>query len=82
MEVQVEPASVEKSHDCTKPVYPLSVNVPLFTPVQTVALPETEPPTDGGSTVIIAGVEKAETFVEGGDNKTSALYQVVVVRFA
>ena len=36
------------------PVFPDNVNVVLFVPVHTVALPAMVPPTDAGSTVITA----------------------------
>ena len=36
------------------PVWPLKVNAVEFVPVQTVALPEIEPPTDVGDTVTVA----------------------------
>ncbi len=51
--------SVEDSQRITFPVFPLNVKVPLFEIAQTVALPETLPPTDVGFTVIVATEEFA-----------------------
>lgn len=57
--VQVAPPSMEYSQFCTEPVFPLSESVPEFEPLQTVWLLETDPPTDTGSTVMVAGDEFA-----------------------
>ena len=51
--------SVELSHLTMLPVCPLKVNVVLFVPVQTVALPAMLPPTLAGSTVTVAVAELA-----------------------
>jgi hypothetical protein len=51
--------SVEDSQRMTFPIFPVKVKVPLFKVTQTVALPETLPPTDVGFTVIVATDEFA-----------------------
>lgn len=51
---QVLPPSVEYSHLTMPPVSPLKVNVPLFEPLQAVALPEIVPPAVAGLTVTVA----------------------------
>ena len=53
----VEPPSVENSQLITLPVCPDKVNVPEFEPSHTNAFDATVPPTEIGSTVIVAGVE-------------------------
>jgi hypothetical protein len=78
IEDQVDPPSVEDSQFKILPVCPLNVKDPLLEPVQTVALPLTDPPTVAGSTVMIAGVEFA---AEQDPFCTTARYQVVAVRF-
>jgi hypothetical protein len=60
MVVQVDPPSVEYSQFRIFPVFPASVTEPVFTPVQTVALPLTDPPTVAGLTVIVAEEEVVE----------------------
>lgn len=57
--VQVLPPSVENSQFKIFPEYPLNVTVPLFELLQTLALPETVPPTDGESKEIVAEEEFA-----------------------
>ena len=44
----------DHSQRVTEPMLPDRVNVVLFVPVQTVALPAIVPPTDAGETVIVA----------------------------
>ena len=46
--------SKEDSQRVIEPVCPLKVNSVEFVPVQTVALPAIEPPTDAGETVTVA----------------------------
>lgn len=53
MLVQVVPPSVEYSQLITLPVLPLRVRLPLFPLMHTLAEPETEPPTETGSTEMI-----------------------------
>ena len=72
--LHVLPPSVELSHLITLPVCPLSVSVPLLEPEQTVALEETEPPTETGLTVIVAAEELAD---EQTPLCTTAMYKVV-----
>ena len=72
--LHVLPPSVELSHLITLPVCPLSVNVPLLEPEQTVALDETVPPTETGLTVIVADEELAAVLTP---LCTTALYKVV-----
>lgn len=79
--VQLFPSSADDSHPLTLVNVPLRDKVPEFEPEQTEAPLETIPE-DAASTVIIAGVENAETFGGEGASKTSALYQVVAARFA
>ena len=54
--VQVVPLLVLLCHFTILPVCPDKVNVPELEPLQTVAVPLIEPPTDTGSTVIVTGV--------------------------
>ena len=79
--LQLAPPSVEDSQPDTLVNVPPIDNVPLFVPEQTEAL-ELIAPDEGASTVIMAGVEKAETLGGEGASNTSALYQVVAVRLA
>ena len=46
--------SSEDSQRVIEPVYPLNVKVVEFVPVQTVAPPAIDPPTDAGETVTVA----------------------------
>ena len=46
--------SKDDSQRVIAPVLPLNVNVVEFAPVQTVALPATDPPTEIGETVTVA----------------------------
>ncbi len=55
--VLVEKLSIELSHPEMVPVWPARVKVPLLDPEHTVASAVTVPPTDTGSTVIVAKVE-------------------------
>ena len=55
--VQVAPPLVENCHLIMLPVKPLSVIVPAFAPLQTVAEPEVVPPTETGFTVTVAVAE-------------------------
>ena len=50
----VEKLSNEDSQRVMEPVYPLKVRVVEFVPVQTVAPPAIDPPTDAGVTVMVA----------------------------
>ena len=45
--------AVDDCHLVTFPIFPLKVNVVLLVPEQTVALPDTVPPTLVGVTVIV-----------------------------
>jgi hypothetical protein len=58
--VQLVPPLVEDSQRITLPVFPLKVNVPLLLPEHTAASALTVPPTETGSTVIVAADEFAE----------------------
>jgi hypothetical protein len=69
--------SSDDCHFVTEPTWPESVRVVLLVPVQTVVPPETEPPTEAGSTVIVASTELA---VEQTPLFTTARYFVVSVR--
>ena len=42
------------------PVFPLNVKTVLLVPVQTVAPPATDPPTEAGLTVTVTGAREAE----------------------
>ncbi len=53
--------AVADCHFVILPVCPLNVNVVEFVPVQTVAAPAIDPPTDVGLTVIVAEPEKVES---------------------
>ena len=57
----VKPAFVADCHLTIVPVFPLSVNVVEFVPVQTVAPPAMLPPTDAGETVIVPLDENVES---------------------
>ena len=48
--------SREDSHRVTVPVMPLKVSEVEFVPAQTVVLPEMDPPTEAGDTVMAAVV--------------------------
>ena len=78
---QFVPPSTDDSHPATLVNIPLRDNEPLLFPVQTDVL-ELIVPDEGASTVIMPGVEKAETLGGDGASSTSARYQVVVFRFA
>jgi hypothetical protein len=69
---------VEYCHLVIVPVYPDRVSVVLLVPEQTVVPPLTEPPTERGSTVIVASAEFVE---EQTPLVTTARYFVVAVRF-
>jgi hypothetical protein len=69
--------SSEDCHFVTEPTWPESVRVVLLVPVQTVVPPETEPPTEAGSTVIVASAELA---VEHTPLFITARYFVVAVK--
>ena len=58
--VHVLPELIEYSHLIMLPVWPATLRVPLLVPEQTVVLVPTDPPTDTGFTVIVAGVEFAD----------------------
>lgn len=55
--VQVLNGLTELCHLTTAPVLPDNVSNPLVLPVQTAEPPETDPPTEFGSTVTVAGTE-------------------------
>ena len=74
---QVIPPSAEYSQFKIFPAYPLNVNAPLLLPLQRAVLPETDPPTVAGSTVIVAVDEFA---CEQVPLCTTAQYKVVAVR--
>ena len=76
MSVQVVPSG-ELCHFVIVPVWPLNVNVVLFVPVHTVALPAMLPPTDAGLTVTVAVALFA---AEHAPLVITALYWVVAVR--
>jgi hypothetical protein len=78
MEVHVEPPSIENSQFKMLPLCPLSVTVPLLDPVQTVVLPDTPPPADTATTVMVAADEFT---VEQVPFLITARYMVVVVMF-
>ena len=75
---QLAAPSSDDCHRMTLPVCPLSINVPLLALEQTVAAPETDPPTERGLTVMVATVAIVEGQVPF---VTVALYIVVVVKF-
>jgi len=77
MSMEVAQLSVEYCHFVMDPVYPERVSRVLFVPPQTEADPETEPPTEGVVTVIVASVELMGEQVPLVIN---ALYFVVVIR--
>ena len=77
---QLVPPSVDDSHSNTLVKVPVRVNVPVLVPLQTEALALIVAE-EGASTVTMAGEEKAETLGGEGSSTTSALYQVVAVRF-
>ena len=54
MSVAVVNPSVDDCHLTTEPVCPLSVSVVELVPVQTLAEPAIEPPTEAGLTVTVA----------------------------
>ncbi len=54
---QLVPPFTEDSHLTMFPVYPLNASVPLLAALHTVALEEILPPTDAGTTVMVAGDE-------------------------
>jgi hypothetical protein len=81
MGIQFKPPSIEESQLATLVNDPVRNNDPLLDPEQTAVL-ELTVPEEGASTVIMAGVENADTFGGEGASNTSALYQIVVVKFA
>ena len=60
MSVQIENGLTEYCHLDIVPVCPERVSNPLVVPEQIVVPPLTAPPTDGGSTLTVVGVELAE----------------------
>ena len=76
--VVVTKLSSELSQLVMVPVFPASVKVPELDPEQTVASAVTVPPTETGSTVMVAAAEFAE---EQTPDFTTALYFVVAVKF-
>ena len=71
---QFVPPFMEDSHRVIFPVYPLSKSVPLFAPLQTVALEVSIPPMVAGLTVIVVGDELA---IVQFPLCTTALYNIV-----
>jgi hypothetical protein len=67
----------DDSQRVIEPICPLNVSVVEFVPVQTVALPATEPPTEAGETVTVADALLAAT---QEPLVTTALYEVVAVK--
>src|SRR5687768_14816198 len=55
--VHVTPPSVDHSQSTTVPVLPDNVSVPLPVPSQTLVLPEIDPATETGFTVIVSTEE-------------------------